>query len=85
VPYRPGSTSPTSRSPTCIETPGSPSASNAASWKARSQQDNELWHLLILRELIVGECARESQLKFFWLPLLIAFGHYQFSWLRCTS
>ena len=49
--------------------------------EARSQQDNELWHLLILQELIVREGARESQLKFFWLPQLIAFGYYQFSWL----
>lgn len=49
--------------------------------EARSQQDNELWHLLILQDLIAREGARESQLKFFWLPQVIAFGYYQFSWL----
>ncbi|MDQ6776940.1 MAG: hypothetical protein M3071_12160 [Actinomycetota bacterium] len=49
--------------------------------ESRSQQDNELWHLLILQELIVRQGARESQLKFFWLPQLIALGYYQFSWL----
>jgi ubiquinol oxidase len=49
--------------------------------EARSQQDNELWHLLILQDLIAREGKRESQLKFFWLPQLIAFGYYQFSWL----
>ncbi len=48
---------------------------------ARSQQDNELWHLLILQELIVHEGQRESQLRFFWLPQVIALGYYQFSWL----
>ncbi|MDQ6806489.1 MAG: hypothetical protein M3065_16330 [Actinomycetota bacterium] len=49
--------------------------------EARTQQDNELWHLLILQDLIIREGVRESQLKFFWLPQLIAFGYYQFSWL----
>lgn len=34
--------------------------------EARSQQDNELWHLLILQDLIVRDGARESQLKFIW-------------------
>src|ERR1017187_9344909 len=41
--------------------------------EARSQQDNELWHLLILQDLLVREGARESRLKFFWLPQVIAF------------
>ena len=49
--------------------------------EVRSQHDNELWHLLILQELIVRRGARESQLKFFWLPQLIAMAYYQFSWL----
>jgi hypothetical protein len=49
--------------------------------EARGQQDNELWHLLILQDLIAREGKSESQLKFFWLPQLIAFGYYQFSWL----
>jgi hypothetical protein len=33
--------------------------------KARSQQDNELWHLLILQDLLVRRGVRESRLKFF--------------------
>ncbi len=49
--------------------------------ETRSQQDNELWHLLILQDLIAREGASESRLKFFWLPQVIAFGYYQFSWL----
>jgi ubiquinol oxidase len=47
----------------------------------RGHQDNELWHLLILQDLIVREGAPELELKFFWLPQVIAFGYYQFSWL----
>jgi hypothetical protein len=43
--------------------------------EARGQQDNELWHLLILQDLIAREDARESQLNFFWLPQIIAFGY----------
>jgi len=49
--------------------------------EARGQQDNELWHLLILQDLIARDGKPESQLKFFWIPQLIAFGYYQFSWL----
>jgi ubiquinol oxidase len=49
--------------------------------EARSQQDNELWHLLILQDLLVARGVRESRLKFFWLPQAIAFVYYQLSWL----
>jgi ubiquinol oxidase len=49
--------------------------------ESREQQDNEQWHLLILDELIAAEGIRESRLKFFWLPQLIAFAFYQVSWL----
>lgn len=48
--------------------------------EARSQQDNELWHLLILQDLIAREGVRESRFKFFWVPQVIAFAYYQLSW-----
>jgi hypothetical protein len=47
----------------------------------RGQQDNELFHLLILEELIAGSDSRESGLKHFWLPQAVAFGYYHWSWL----
>jgi hypothetical protein len=53
--------------------------------EACGQQDNELWHLLILQDLIVREGAPESELKFFWLPQVIAFGYYPFSWLYLVN
>lgn len=49
--------------------------------QARAQQDNELWHLLILEERIDRSAARESSLKNFWLPQGIAFGYYIWSWM----
>lgn len=49
--------------------------------ESRGQQDNELWHLLILQELVKRTGKRESALKFFWLSQVIAFAYYQFSWL----
>jgi ubiquinol oxidase len=47
----------------------------------RGQQDNELFHLLILEEQIARSGGRESRLKFFWLPQAIAFGYYHWSWM----
>jgi ubiquinol oxidase len=47
---------------------------------ARAQQDNELWHLLILEERIARSAVRESRLKYVWLPQAIAFGYYIWSW-----
>jgi len=49
--------------------------------EARAQQDNELWHLIILEELLARSGRPQPRLKFFWLPQLIAFGYYQQSWL----
>lgn len=49
--------------------------------EARAQQDNELWHLVILEELLARSQQRQSKLKFFLLPQLIAFLYYQQSWL----
>jgi ubiquinol oxidase len=49
--------------------------------EARQQQDNEQWHLLVLTELISEGADRESGLKFYWLPQLIAVAYYHVSWL----
>jgi hypothetical protein len=49
--------------------------------EARHQQDNEQWHLLVLTELIAVSDQRESRLKFYWLPQLIAVFYYHVSWL----
>jgi ubiquinol oxidase len=49
--------------------------------EARTQQDNEQWHLLILEELTARTGRRESRLHYYWIPQLIAFGYYQVSWL----
>jgi ubiquinol oxidase len=48
---------------------------------SRAQQDNELYHLLIIEELIARSGQRQPQIKFFWLPQAIAFVYYQLSWL----
>lgn len=47
----------------------------------RAQQDNELWHLIILEELLARSRQPQPSLKFFWLPQVIAFMYYQQSWL----
>ncbi|MGH3798648.1 MAG: alternative oxidase [Pseudonocardiaceae bacterium] len=44
-------------------------------------QDNEMYHLLIIEELIARSGQRQPQIKFFWLPQAIAFVYYQLSWL----
>jgi ubiquinol oxidase len=49
--------------------------------EARAQQDNELWHLVILEELLSRSGKPQPRLKFFWLPQIIAFAYYQQSWL----
>jgi hypothetical protein len=48
---------------------------------SRTQQDNEMYHLLIIEELIARSGQRQPQIKFFWLPQAIAFVYYQLSWL----
>jgi ubiquinol oxidase len=48
---------------------------------SRGQQDNEMYHLLIIEELIARSGQRQPQIKFFWLPQAIAFVYYQLSWL----
>jgi len=49
--------------------------------ESRAQQDNEMFHLLIIEELIARSGRRQPQIKFFWLPQAIAFVYYQLSWL----
>lgn len=48
---------------------------------SRAEQDNEMFHLLIIEELIARSGRRQPQIKFFWLPQAIAFVYYQLSWL----
>jgi ubiquinol oxidase len=38
----------------------------------RQEQDNELWHLLILEELVARSGEPQSAIKFFWVPQAIA-------------
>ena len=47
----------------------------------REQQDNELWHLLILEELVARSGEAQSAIKFFWVPQAIAFIYHRLSWL----
>lgn len=49
--------------------------------EARAQQDNELWHMLILEELVAASGRRESRWRYYWIPQAIAFAYYQLSWL----
>jgi hypothetical protein len=46
-----------------------------------AQQENELWHLLILEELIARSGRPQSRIKFFRVPQAIAFVYYQLSLL----
>jgi len=48
---------------------------------SRDQEDNEQWHLLILEEMIERQRLRESWVKFFLIPQVIALGYYHVSWL----
>jgi ubiquinol oxidase len=48
---------------------------------SRAQQDNEMFHLLIIEELIARSGLPQPRIKFFWLPQTIAFVYYQLSWL----
>ena len=49
--------------------------------EARSQQDNEQWHLLILEEMVQKRGVRESFFLYRVVPQLIAFFYYHVSWL----
>lgn len=49
--------------------------------EARAQQDNEVFHLFIVEELLARSGQPQPRIKFFWLPQAIAFVYYQMSWL----
>ena len=49
--------------------------------ESRIQQDNEQWHLLILEELAGKKGIRESFIKHWLIPQVIAFFYYHISWL----
>ncbi len=48
--------------------------------EVRAEQDNELWHLLILKEVIVAHGVRQNPVRFRFLPQLIAFAVAQEFW-----
>ena len=49
--------------------------------ESRHQQDNEMWHLLILEELVEEEGRRENFLRHRVFPQVLAFSYYHLSWL----
>ncbi|MGD9753444.1 MAG: alternative oxidase [Acidimicrobiia bacterium] len=49
--------------------------------EARTQQDNEQWHLLILQELLDERGERERLALDKVVPQVLAFAYYQLSWL----
>jgi len=49
--------------------------------EARAQQDNELWHLLVLDEVIAAQGKALGRVRSVWLPQVIAFAYYQLAWL----
>lgn len=50
--------------------------------EARTQQDNEQWHLFILEELLEQQDGRRpGRLRSLVIPQAVAFAYYQLSWL----
>jgi ubiquinol oxidase len=49
--------------------------------EARSQQDNELMHLLMIEELLDRQGFRRKKIRGVVIPQLLAFVYYQLSWL----
>ena len=49
--------------------------------EARKQQDNEQWHLLIIRDIIAQKSIRTSWLLHYFIPLIIAMTYYPIAWL----
>jgi ubiquinol oxidase len=47
----------------------------------RAEQDNELWHVLLLEELVAASDVRENPVRFRLIPQLLAFAIYQEFWL----
>lgn len=48
---------------------------------SRAEQDNEMYHLLLIEEQLGRSGQPQPRIKFFWLPQVIAFVYYQLSWL----
>lgn len=48
---------------------------------ARSDQDNEQWHLLIMQDLIQRQGLKQGAIRHRLLPWLIAFFYYHVSWI----
>ncbi|NND01311.1 MAG: hypothetical protein HKN91_00855 [Acidimicrobiia bacterium] len=48
---------------------------------ARTQQDNELFHLLIVEELLDSRTFNRSAIRGRFLPQLLAFAYYHLSWI----
>jgi hypothetical protein len=48
---------------------------------SRAEQDNEMYHLLVIEEQLARSGQPQPRIKFFWLPQVIAFVYYQLSWL----
>ena len=49
--------------------------------EARSQQDNEQWHLLILEEMVQQKGSKENFFLYRIVPQIIAYLYYHVSWL----
>ena len=49
--------------------------------ESRAQQDNEMWHLLILQELLHKRGFRDTLFRFRVIPQLIALVYYHVSWI----
>jgi ubiquinol oxidase len=49
--------------------------------RARDQQDNEQWHLLILEELLAESGERQGVVRYGVLPQIAAFVYYHTSWV----
>ncbi len=49
--------------------------------EARSQQDNEQWHLLILEEMLHSQRSASQLFRGRIIPQVLAFVYYQVSWL----
>lgn len=47
----------------------------------RAQQDNEQWHLLVMDELVAQSGVKQGRFMHRFLPRVICFGYWHFSWL----
>ena len=47
----------------------------------RAQQDNEQWHLMVMNDLVAQSGKKSNRFWYGFLPRLICFGYWHFSWL----